>query len=84
MHAGRRDGRLIRLAGISKLALNRLVEFISLGEALSLVSVPPLMPFMTLEYSDSVKSFAVHPGAVWTDMPKVLAIAFDTRGCTEL
>ena len=55
------------------MALNRLVEFISLGGDLLLVnSVPLLMPFTTVEYSGSVKSFAVHPGAVWTDMPKVL------------
>ncbi|VDC07856.1 unnamed protein product [Peniophora sp. CBMAI 1063] len=37
---------------ISKLALNRFIEFVA------------------LEYADSVKAFAIHPGAVWTDMPK--------------
>ncbi|VDC07909.1 unnamed protein product [Peniophora sp. CBMAI 1063] len=44
--------------GISKFALNRLIEFIA------------------LEYED-VTSFAVHPGAIWTDMAEITGLRAD-------
>lgn len=71
--------------GVSKLALNRLIEFIALGNlSFECGRYTELITSEIAEYAGSVTAFALHPGSILTDMGKVSSSCLQARTVSEI